>query len=300
MSLDATTMKRLAFINHVFRVAVEQSHRPEPLSYTAILGFQDSVELFLILACDFLGVGKKDQKFLEYFNTIQQKLGSDISERRAMIRLNETRVALKHYGTWPNTSEIEDFRINTGNFFYENTPLVFGISYNEISMAHVVVVDKAREALLTAEHLAAQKNFQAALESVAVAFERLLVAHGTTSMVSRPSTFQFYGDELGIRTKEFERLLDRMNRNLTDLQHEVGLLRYGIDLRRLAAFKRVTPSIGISMADTPINFSGWTEDRATVEQFRFCYDFVIEAALKMQAVWSFAKQIATPTKLDEA
>jgi len=54
----STIIKRLAFIKYLYKLAVDQSRRPEPLCSASILTFHDAVELFLQLASEHLDVGK--------------------------------------------------------------------------------------------------------------------------------------------------------------------------------------------------------------------------------------------------
>src|SRR2546423_6801644 len=97
--LDDAKMRRLAMIQYTFMMAVDQSHKPEPLNMVSILLFHDAVELFLMLASEYLGAGKTGQEFMTYWEAINQKLPSkDFGQKDSMNRLNKARANWKHYG----------------------------------------------------------------------------------------------------------------------------------------------------------------------------------------------------------
>src|SRR6266699_42204 len=173
--LDEAKMRRLAMIQYMYTMAVDQSHKPEPLNMVAILLFHDVVELFLALASEYLGAGKTGQAFMDYWEAINQKLPSkDFGQKDSMSRLNAARANWKHYGILLSTTEIDDFRTNVATFFRENTPKVFGFAFEEISMAALVQGEEVRDRLLKAEQLSRTGEIKAALEETTIAFQDLL------------------------------------------------------------------------------------------------------------------------------
>src|SRR5712692_10799655 len=111
--LDEAKMRRLAMIQYMYAMAVDQSHKPEPLNIVGILLFHDAVELFLALASEYLNAGKTGHGFMEYWEVINQKLPSkDFGQKDSMSRLSAARSNWKHYGIRLPTTEIDDFRTN--------------------------------------------------------------------------------------------------------------------------------------------------------------------------------------------
>lgn len=148
MVLDNSTAKRLAFIRYLHTIAVEQSKKPEPLSCTSILMLHDSIELFLQLSYEHLNGGKADPKFLEYWDIINSKLnGKAITQKESIRRLNDARVSLKHHGNLPSKLDIEGFRASALNFFEDNTPIIFGVSFKEISLVELVQCVESKDSL---------------------------------------------------------------------------------------------------------------------------------------------------------
>ncbi len=91
-----------------------------------------------------------------------------------MKRFNRARVALKHDGTLPAQAEVEDFRQIVGSFFEENSPILFGLEFNEISLSGLVSNELVRTSLQLAEKAIRDSDCGSALEEAVKAFRRTL------------------------------------------------------------------------------------------------------------------------------
>lgn len=58
------------------------------------------------------------------------------------------------------------------------------------------------------------------------------------------------------------------------------MLRHGVDTRRLEVFRSLTPSVDFAAAGNPLFMGGPTS--TTIDEVRYCYDFVVESALSVQ------------------
>src|SRR5260370_8404767 len=72
--LDEAKMRRLAMIQYMYTMAVDQSQKPEPLNMVSIQLFHDAVELLLALASEHVDAGKTGQEFMAYWDAITQNL----------------------------------------------------------------------------------------------------------------------------------------------------------------------------------------------------------------------------------
>jgi len=135
-------MKRLVFARLLYQQGADQSHLPEPLTFTSILTFHDSVELFLILAGEHLKANLPAQiQFMKYWTELHPnklKGGVELSAKIAMDRLNRLRNALKHLGTLPGLAAVEQARADVTVFFEDNTPKVFGVPFAGIDMSSLI------------------------------------------------------------------------------------------------------------------------------------------------------------------
>ena len=173
--ISENTARRLAFIRYLYGVAVDQSQLPEPMCASSVLTFHDAAELFLVLACEKLGVGKKNMEFLAYWEELNRKLRDDsLTQKKAMSRLNEARRGLKHHGNMPARDAIQEYRYIATLFFEENTQTVFGVGFCNISMLYLVDDPAIKTDLEEADRLREQDDLKDAIGKVAVAFHRML------------------------------------------------------------------------------------------------------------------------------
>lgn len=163
-------VRRLAFIQYLFHVAVEQSKQAEPLAAASLLSFHDSVELFMQLASEHLNVGKKEVRFMEYFELLKLPNGETLSDKESIRRLNNARVALKHDGILPSKFEIDALRASVTSFFETNTQLTFGLEFRSVSMLNLVQCKEAKVNLEEADKLIVEGKYEDALDKIAVAF----------------------------------------------------------------------------------------------------------------------------------
>src|SRR5258708_7774452 len=289
--LDEAKMRRLAMIQYMYTLAIDQSHKPEPLNMVSILHFHDAVELFLALTSEHLNVGKTGQGFMDYWKDINQKLPSkDFGQRDSMERLNKARVSWKHYGIRLPTVEIDDFRTNVADFFRENTPKVFGFAFDAISMAALVQNEEVRDRLLKAEQLSSTDDIKAALEETAIAFLELLnhFEWGTIGQnngyLREFSPYRFSPIEHAA-PDDLSRFAKVIEKEVKALHERTKLLSLGIDYRRYMRFRWLTPAIYFMSGGgyTRVGDGGGKSH----QDYLFCYHFVIECALPTGCATSF-------------
>src|SRR6266567_7963252 len=140
MSLSHDEASRLAFIRYLHHQGVQQARLPEPQSSAAVLLLHDAVEAFLLLAAEHLGTAPP-REFGQYWDVLSPaKLtgGVDLAVKQGMVRLNKIRVNLKHHGVQPGKAAIDQNLADAATFFAANTRLVFGVDYDQVSMADVI------------------------------------------------------------------------------------------------------------------------------------------------------------------
>lgn len=285
--LHPSTMQRLAFIKYLYTTAVTQSQQGEPLASASILTFHDSVELFLQLASEQLNVGRKRLDFMEYWDVLTPRLlDAGLTQRESMRRLNSARVALKHHGTMPSKLDIEAFRASVTNFFAENTPQIFGVDFAAVSMVELVKCNETRESLKKAQNSQEQGNLEDALDKVAIAFSQLIDDYENRSRSRFGTSAFFFGrDFTFVQTPYTDTdFFYRVKDSIEDMQDALKIMSLGIDYRKYSKFRQLTPSIH------KIANGNWHITRlpatmappATLENFQFCHDFVIESAVHLQ------------------
>lgn len=292
--LDESIVKRLAFIKYLYKVAVEQSQRPEPLCSASILTFHDAIELFLQLASEYLDVGKGQPSFLEYWEILASKLPAGPTQKESIRRLNRARVALKHHGTLPSKLDIEAFRASATKFFEENTPLIFDIKFSEISLIELIQCEETKNNLKESAQLLEQNKIEESLDKVALAFAQLIDDYESRKRGQLGRSPFFFGESLtflssffmGIDRRQVGKLadfIDKVKESVEALQNAVKILSLGIDYRRYSKFRLLTPSISRTIDGTyhihRIQYG--SKGIPTVEDVQFCIDFVIESSITL-------------------
>jgi len=132
-------VRRLAFIKYLFTVGQDQSRQHEPLCSVSVLTWHDCVELFLFLANEHLNAGSPPENLMGYWELFSKKLATPLTHKEAMRRLVRSRVALKHHGTMPAKMDIEAFSETVASFMLENTPTIFDLQFDDISLVDLVL-----------------------------------------------------------------------------------------------------------------------------------------------------------------
>lgn len=282
-------IRRLAFIRYLYGVAVQQSRQPEPMSSASILSFHDSIELFLQLSSEYMGIDKTSS-FMEYWEITKSRLpAGGLSQKTSIKRLNEARVALKHFGRLPSRLDIEEYRASTTNFFKDNTTLVFGIDFNEISLVHLIQYIPAKNLLNEAQKLLSDGNIEQSLQKIALSFDMIIEDYENRKQTIFGRSPFFFGKSmalesslfLGIKDHKLRRFIDITKESIEAIQQAMKVLSLGIDYRQFTKFKLLTPTM-IKPLGGGIIFAPIRSHSLTEEDCRFCYDFVIESAIRLQ------------------
>ena len=300
MELDHHVIRRLAFIRYLFQTAMSQSRTPAPLKCASLLTMHDAAELWLQLASEKLGVGASQPGFMEYWDLLEPKLApAGLTQKESMRRLNKARVALKHNGNFPSDLDIESFRATTASFFNENTPAVFGVNLEDISLIEFVNPEEARTLLQDAQAAVSGGEILGALDKVALAYAEMIRDYEERKR-GRFATSPFYlGRDLtlhgsfrlglqrgrGMSSEEhrFAEFVDRVKESIEAMQGAFKVLALGIDYRKYSRFKQLTPHVVRGLNGEWGLLAGRIEagGEPDAEDVQFCVDFVVESALAL-------------------
>jgi hypothetical protein len=298
MELEQHVVRRLAFIRYLYQTGVEQSRAPAPLKCASLLTMHDAVELWLQLASERLNAGANQPNFMDYWDLLDRRLApKELSQKESMRRLNKARVALKHHGTFPSDLDIEAFRSSTRSFFLDNTPLVFGVALEAVSLIEYVGAEPARRLLAQAQERSSKGDVLAALDDVAVAYAEMIRDYEDRKRSRYGTSPFFFGKSLAFHSaffmglnrtgiREFDKLgdfVDSVKESLASMQEAIKMIALGIDYRRYSKFKLLTPRVyrTVNGAWHVSRGNGGAGYQATAEDVTFCLDFVIESALAL-------------------
>ena len=296
-------MRRLTIARYLFQMGVEQSHRGEPFGALAISPLHDAVELFLQAGLEHKEgtlVGKTD--FLAYWAALKQK-GIELSHYEPMKRFNEARVALKHRGTLPAHTHVEEFRQIVGRFFEENSPILFELPFSEISLSGLVNNELVRDSSRLAEKAIRDGDSTSALEEAAKAYRRTLSEY-RYGRLGRGSRDQLYlpaedlSTTLRFALSEFSefssrRLGETIQDVIDELSAAITVVAYNLDFdgyRYLMTYGPAThETVGGDLTVMWISVP-----KADIKIATRCVDFAIDAALRLQSKQSASEEVGEP------
>jgi hypothetical protein len=288
MAIDKTeSFRRLSFIKYLFDTGVEQSNKPEPLCNVAMLSFHDSIELFLQLACEHQNIDTTKANFMDYFDKLEQKV--NISQKESMRRFNKTRVNLKHHGTMVSKLDIDYFKASCLNFFTDNVKSIFDIDFESISLINLVALKAVKEHLEKAELETSNGNYKNAICEITIAFWQMLEEYeeNKTKYYGHHSPF-FFGSDMTfhksffmkIDNDEISKFIDDVQEAISAMQSAIKILSFGFDYRKFTKFNLLTPGYVKTFGGFILNEKN--ETLYTVDNIKWCCDFVIECCILLQ------------------
>lgn len=277
-------ISRLALIKQLFKIGLEQSKLPEPTCAFSILTFHDSVEMFLKLLAEQNGVKADNFNFLDYWSSIPT-----LTLRESMKNLNARRVNIKHKGLLPSKTDIEISRINAIDFFEQNTIKHLHIEFSAIALTSLVQLPTVKAYLEKSQDYLASGEFDNSIEYSAIAYAELIhLYESNKSHYSGYSPF-YFGQELrwyssflmDVEDRKMAEFVDRVRESMDSMRDAIKVISLGIDYRRFAKFKLLTPVIH-RMPNGKYHGQIMGSKKWTESTCQYCIDFVIEVALKLQ------------------
>lgn len=134
--MDIEIIRRICLARHLFELGTNGLKLSNDLFlFSAANLLQDAVEAFLLAVADFLHAGiDKNTNFDKYFILINEKIDpKELPFKNKLMRLNNIRVASKHYGIQPERKECERFAISVREFFDEVSTSILGVNFATVS-----------------------------------------------------------------------------------------------------------------------------------------------------------------------
>lgn len=301
-------MKRLAYIKHLYSLAIAQSRLSEFFAPTAVLLFHDSVELFFELAASVrnqfpLGNPTRKNVFIwKYFDFVLSDTNERPKREAEIVRLNNVRNDLKHQGQMPSMDEIERLRVGVTNFFEENTPLLFGIEFSDVSLISLISNAKVREHLEAALRAREQQDWQQVLTDTAIAFVQVVEQYEGVdadsfehSSVASPVGLFRYSSAVrdllvgngrsrpNVDISAIMIIVQHAERALSDMQQAINIMGLGINFASYLRYRKVAPSVvRIGHSEKYVVQYSANRPQPSWDTVDFCLNFVIESTLNLQ------------------
>ncbi|WP_299156961.1 hypothetical protein [uncultured Christiangramia sp.] len=279
-------LKRLSIIKLLFRIGIEQSKKNEMLAQFSILSFHDSIEMFLKLATEIRD--KKDCKnFMQYWEQLPE-----LTLKESMRNLNTIRVNLKHKGVMPSKLDIESARVNSIDFFNQNTKKFFDIEFKEISLFELIKFERCKTRLIKADKFLSENQLEESAKESTLAFQELLEDYKETkSDQLRDNPFKivesisyrkaYWEDPDEPIDRNLKKLFQTVNENFRNLEKAVEVLTLGLDYKKYAKFKILTPEV-MRTLNGEYHFHSKNNIDHNKENCEFLIDFILDSALTLQ------------------
>jgi HEPN domain-containing protein len=292
-SISSELMRRLAFVRYLYEQASEQSRGPEPLATVAVLTLHDAAEMFLQIVAEHhqVFIKKKEKAFMDYWSSLMDK-GVELTEQRAMERLNAARVNLKHRGVFPAHSEIEGFRLTVSTFLTENAQSALAVDFDRLSLTHLLRSERVKSKLEQAEASLRSNDLTAAMADAAQAF---VLAINEYRERPRRDGLWTRGHDLHSLFSSFKTLMGVRNPD-SDLRHfaksienagyvlaeAITIVGYNLDFEDYLLFKSHSPIVHQTGGGGLI--VEWTRSlSADAELVRRCVAFVLDTAIRLES-----------------
>lgn len=277
-------IQRLSHIKQLYQIGCEQSKQVESIAVFSLLAFHDSIEMFLKLLTEHKEINSTQFNFLDYWDNIP-----NLTLKESMRNLNNRRVNLKHKGLLPAKSEIEISRINAIDFFEQNTINQFGINFSDISLIDLVAYTEVKKYLKIAEERLANNNNDECISNTACAFVELLSTYEQNKSYFLGHSPFFFGRDLSFLSsisiepsdRNLSEFIDNVKESIEEIRKAVKITSLGIDYKKYAKFKILTPSVLKTSRET-MHVQFWRNKKINKVDCQFCIDFVIYAAMTLQ------------------
>lgn len=253
-------------------------------------------------AADHFGLADSPQ-FMGYWKLLKPHLcGGSLPVEQGMKRLNNVRVELKHRGTQPSQQSIEDALTNTKTFLEMGTKLVFDVDYETVSMVDVIPQPEVKALAKNAEDQVQNGKIVVGMARLREAWEELFNEERPSGSIRRGSPLTFSNAALSrLRRKAYQAKrtlgyqpaahhdlgevlmeLGRLEQGIQPLQLGVRLAALAIDYGAFVRFDRLVPL----REQYDDESTGWIAPAGYApeqEEFEFCRQFVVTAALRLAA-----------------
>lgn len=293
-------LKRLSVIKLLYKIGLEQSKQTESISFFSILSFHDSIEMFLKLATEHKNIKADKFSFIEYWDRMPE-----LTLKESMKSLNSRRVNLKHKGLVPAKIEIEASRVNTTDFFEQNTKTTFDIEFSDVSLFELIKFSETKKLLILSQKDLNESRTESCVENVTKSFYELLIEYKQNKRHWGKSHFNFTEkvryDRYNSRNernngtdKKVEDVVEKINKNFEQIEKALEVITLGFDYRKYLKFKVLTP-ITFRMLNGSYHMELIRKKNWNIENCQFLIDFVLECALKLQE-FDFDNENLEPTE----
>ena len=243
--------------------------------------------MFLAIAAERHHVGIP-REFMGYWSALERPLGRPLAYKAQMQKLNKQRISLKHYGIEPTSGQISEAVAAVRGLITDECLDLLGLEIDEVSLLDIVTVDDDRALLYESEkHWRGQDELEA-FGDLAEAFDTLIhdyrdrkqIWHGKSVFDSTQDMNFLSPFFRGVTDRKQEAFDEAVIESLKNLDFNLMVVGFGIDLRRYGRFKSLTPGVTHTI-DGARHLSERGDGSRRLSDYEFCRDFVVSTAVHL-------------------
>lgn len=258
----------------------------------ALLNLQDAVEFVLSVSAEVVSaslVSSFEQSITNVEKAMEAKgIGRTLPGRSRMLALNKARVALKHHGVMGARADVEAFLGDVRSFASDSVRLFLDVEFGALDLSDAIRHSKVRREVRRAEGHCAEGDYEAAMAACGL---------GLTLLFDRPGDDWLWSRTIPAPGRTGDALQIAIATIIEELSHQrrmVKILASGIELPSFWRFIALTPAFRVTPSGKASPLS--PRKSANETQARFCIDFLIDTALRMQEMGStFISQGSPPS-----
>lgn len=312
MKLSTDKIERLVFSKYLLTQAGKHKELDRPLSSSSILLLHDLVECFLQLASEHLLNKPKLSAnnildiYSEELNKYLLTKGYPTINKAFIKRLNELRNQLKHSTIFIDKKNIDNLYSETELFIKDFTNVFFDIQFEDITLVQLISNKLIKDHLEEAEKKIQDNEFHTALFSIGKAFyeleqtERHLPDKQGINVLREPNRVNYLiRHDATFNAKPLENFIKATLRDIGDDINKINknifslttVLSLSVDIKDYFRFQTIMPYVTKIQTHRDNkwyiefwipNEESYKKEDFTIQQVMFCFNFVLDVALKSQ------------------
>lgn len=284
MTISSDTRKRVLYAKYLLSRSRNAQAEPNELGVAvSLLLMHDAVEMLMLAVTDHLQLGQ-NWSFMEFWSKVKDSGRSEPPHRIPMGQLNTLRVGLKHKGLLPRPETVRDLLPRIESFCEDLTRnYLDGLVFADVSLADLITAEDTRNLVLEARQAYTAGNREEAFVALRRAFDGLYRSVSQeVPLIKEPPTIRIPTSQIPIALRDG---LKTYQAAVAQSAHTLNILMMGIDPVKYRFFVRHTPHVSYSVSGIYQAVLTRTYKDAPDAVFETCFDFVIEASLRINEVF---------------
>lgn len=278
---DSITYRKLVIIRQVYQRAVVQASNSQSTvdRLLSVVAFDLAIEMGLKAVATALDLAKTPNDtfpgVLQQAQDImsKQNLG-DLPERAHILHVHNVRNGAQHKASWPSVSDVSDCRTYTRDFLQTLVQQVWGIAFDQISLATLIQTPLLQQLLQEVDAGLVAGNWLLAADRSTLAMEIAM------NMSEYNVSDSLGSAGFGSFVRRDDLLSDATKDTIEEMQKILRFLVLGVDYSTYVHFRRTVGSIAFYYRDGYRYYYPGTE--VTESMATYALSYVMDTVLQME------------------